>query len=196
MKLYKLMRTIHIVSSLALLPWMVVYATSAFYLNHGEWFNRGPQESEVLYARDLSDEGPLPINPYAKADEIVKRLALDGPHYIPGGPTYQGMTIIRPSVAGAYRIIWHEAQQTAVVTRRPFSFRDLVNQLHFTHGYGRGYARYTAWAVIVDLFVISIWLWLVSGIYMWASRGGKKKVGWISLVAGVVAFIVLVILLV
>ena len=106
------------------------------------------------------------------------------------------MTIIRTSAAGAYRVYWHEAQQTAVVTRRPFSFRALVNQLHFTHGYGRGYARFTAWAVMVDLFVISIVPWLVSGIYMWASRGGKKKVGVISLVAGVVAFIVLVIVLV
>ena len=67
-----------------------------------------------------------------------------------------------------------------------------MNQLHFGHGHGRGYARQTAWAIMVDVFTVSIVLWLVSGIYMWTSRGGKKQVGVISLVAGVVVFIVLV----
>ena len=37
------MRALHLYTGLFLVPWMMVYAVSAFCLNHSEWFTEGLQ---------------------------------------------------------------------------------------------------------------------------------------------------------
>ena len=50
------------------------------------------------------------------------------------------------------------------------------------------------WAVIVDVVSISMWLWVISGVYLWWRRTRKLLFGIVCLVAGVLAFAGLVVL--
>ena len=42
------MRGLHLYTGLFLVPWMTVYATSAFCLNHKEWFTEGLQLAQTM----------------------------------------------------------------------------------------------------------------------------------------------------
>jgi len=50
--LYKIMQWPHLYTGLFLIPWLLVYATSALCLNHGPWINKtfkiGPPTWETL----------------------------------------------------------------------------------------------------------------------------------------------------
>jgi len=52
-RMHRFMRTVHLYSGLLLVPWMAMYATSAFCLNHSRWFTPWlgkPQSFDALSA--------------------------------------------------------------------------------------------------------------------------------------------------
>ena len=127
---------------------------------------------------------------------MLKHLGLEGPHQFMGTPSDQQMTILRMSGAGHYRIVWRAATSQLVVERQqPFSFYSLCNALHFQHGYGQPYVVHLTWAVVVDAVTLSTVLWVISGIYLWARRPSKRRLGALCLAAGTVLFAALTILL-
>ena len=127
---------------------------------------------------------------------ILQELDLDGPHFIQEKPTTGQLVIVRASGRGNYRITAHPQQSTVVVEQqRPFSVLRLLHYLHFRGGYGQPYATVIAWAVIVDSVAVSLWLWVISGIYLWFRRPSQRTLGTACLVLGCALFCVLVTLL-
>ena len=192
-----LMRTLHLYTGLFLVPWMVVYAVSAFCLNHSPWFEALKLAPEWKVARELdfaADEAfPQVAEEQAKA--ILKHLDLDGSHRIQGDDPSQ-MVIFRFCGTGHYRITWHRQRSRLVVEQlRPFSFYSLVNNLHFQHGYAQPHFAHRVWAVIVDAVTISTVIWIISGVYLWARRPRKRLLGGLCMIAGSLLFAGLAILL-
>jgi hypothetical protein len=166
---------------------MVVYATSAFCLNHEEWFgppNTTPMHQwevvrEVEFAGDDASQAPDD-----RARSILRQVDLDGPHRIMGEPTENDVAIYRLSAGGDYRVAWSRGNSKIVVQRQPPA--SLCRYFHFFH-FGRGYdGRYlgsVVWAVSIDAVTLSTWFWVISGVYLWARRP-KKRWGGVCLVAG------------
>jgi len=107
----------------------------------------------------------------------------------------QRMLILRLSGGGNYRITWQRTQSQLIVERQPFSAYRLLHNLHFRRGYRQKYFAHITWAVIVDLVSVSMWLWVVSGVYIWFRKRKQRISGNISLAAGCVLFCVLVVML-
>ena len=194
------MRTLHLYTGLFLVPWMIIYAISAFGLNHNraivELFNIQPVQWEIIQRADFSPDGDFPRLPAEQARVILQTLGLDGPHFIQGKPTEDGFRVIRFSGAGNYRIQWQRNRGLLVVERQTtFSVYRFIHSLHFRCGYAQPYTAFQAWAVIVDLVALSIFLWVVSGIYLWLRRPRERLTGGIVLAAGMLCFTALVILL-
>ena len=59
------MRSIHLYTGLFLVPWMIIYATSAMLINHGpavrEWFNVQPPKQEVI-RKKFGIKRPIPTS--------------------------------------------------------------------------------------------------------------------------------------
>ncbi|MBM4027352.1 MAG: hypothetical protein FJ280_18390 [Planctomycetes bacterium] len=72
---------------------------------------------------------------------------------------------------------------------------DAICALHFRFGYRQPYFAYVAWAIIVDVVTISMWVWVLSGFYIWLRRPRTRLVGSLFAVGGSVLSIVLTILL-
>lgn len=194
------MRTLHLYSGLFLVPWMIVYATSAFCLNHGKaitgLLNVAPPHWETIEKTDFSPDGHFPKIPAEQASVILQHLELDGPHRVLGKPDAPVLTILRISGSGNYRIKWLRQQRSLVVEKQtPFSTYRLVHYLHFRCSYNQPYIAFQAWAMIVDLVAFCIGLWVVSGVYIWARRPRKRLLGGLFLAAGFGLFTGLVILL-
>ena len=195
----RLMRVSHLYTGLFLMPWMLVYAVSAFCLNHSGWFTETLHLAptwKVVRETSFAADATFPEAPKDQAEVILKYLELQGPLVIMGTPDASQLTMIRLCGTGHYRITWHRQQSRVVVERQqPFSFYSLVNALHFQHGYGQPYFAHMAWAVILDAVAVSTAIWVVSGIWLWARRPRKHLLGWMSMVAGSLLFAGLAILL-
>lgn len=194
----RFMRASHLYTGLLLVPWMTVYAVSAFCLNHSAWFTeyfKVAPKWEVVREGDFAPDAASPQTPEDQAKAILEHLELDGPYRILGTPDAAQLTVLRPSVAGHYRITWHRQRSHLVVERYlPLSFYSLVNALHFQHGYGQPHFAHLAWAIIVDAVTISTVLWIVSGVWLWARRPRRRLLGGLCLVGGGALFAGLAIL--
>lgn len=196
----RVMRWLHLYTGLFLAPWMGIYATSALCLNHGPWINRkfeiAPPEWEFVREVDFVPDDTFPRSPEEQARAILAHLDLEGAHRIQGKPNPHVMTIFRISGSGHWRVTWRRHQARLVVERQqPFSLLRLVHFLHFRCGYQQPYSAFIAWAVVVDAMAVSLWLWVVSGIYLWARRPRKRLLGGVCVIAGSLLFIGLTILL-
>ncbi len=200
----RIMRWLHLYTGLFLVPWMAVYATSALVMNHGKWFNERfmePPEWKVIREIDFTPDDTFPAGKTAEtrqeqAAAILKLLDLDGPHFARPNPPHPKLFIHRASGAGHYMIKWHSDESRIVVERqRPFSAVRLIHFLHFRHGYNRSYLVSSIWGLMVDVVGVSLWLWIVSGVYIWARRPKKRLLGGICLSAGLILFAILTVVL-
>lgn len=196
----RIVRWVHLYTGLFLVPWMIVYAASAFCLNHRAWitqhFNIEPPQWKVVREVDFAPDDGFPHAPAEQARAILQRLDLAGAHVIQGQPNQDQMTILRICGRGHYRVTWR--RQRSVITieqQQPFSYYRLMHFLHFRGGYGQPYFAHIVWAVVVDLVVISILIWVISGIYLWLRRSRKVVLGWSCLLAGILLFVALAIIL-
>ena len=189
----RFMRASHLYTGLFLMPWMVLYAVSAFCLNHHEWF---PEPRwDVVREEPFAADQALSQVPEDQAQAILKHLELEGRHQIQEPSDPNRMVLWRPCVTGYYRITWDRQRSRLVVEQRgPCSFYTVVNNLHFQHGYEPQF-KYFAWAVIVDAVTISTVTWVISGIYLWARRPRKRLLGGLCAILGTVLFVGLVLLL-
>jgi hypothetical protein len=193
------MRAAHLYTGLLLVPWMVVYAVSAFCINHKTWF-AGPDKPgptfEVVREADFPLDAAFPQEPREQVRAMLAYLDLDGAYRIAGDPQANPLIIYRSCATGQYRVTWHRQPSRLVVERYgPTSFYVLVNNFHFQHGYDQEAVAYCAWAVIVDVVTVSTVIWVISGIYLWARRPRKRLLGAACLVAGAVLFVWLAFLL-
>ncbi len=195
-----LMRTTHLYTGLFLAPWLLIYATSGFFLNHHQWIREKLGVTSPKWERVREVEfTPSRTFPRARDEQalaILRHIDLEGPHNVMGPPNDQRMIVHRISGAGNYRVTWHRKRSVIVVQRQlPFSYYRLVHFLHFRHGFHHRHWPALIWGVIVDAVTVSMWLWVLTGIYIWFRMPRKRMLGSLCVVGGSVLFIVLVVLL-
>ncbi len=193
------MRSLHLYTGLFLVPWMLVYGTSALVLNHhegfGQWFHIAPPQWKTVREVKFTPDETFPRRPQQQARAILEYLDLDGPHRIQGEPNPRQMVVMRICGTGNYRVTWRRRQSLLIVARqKPFSTFRLIHFLHFRAGYNQPYVDTIAWAAVVDTVAVSMWLWAISGVYLWARRP-RRLLGGLCFAAGMVIFAVLVVLL-
>jgi hypothetical protein len=197
----RIVRSVHLYTGLFLVPWMLVYAASAFFLNHGptfrKWLDFKPPKLEVVREVDFVPNDSFPKVPVEQAAAILKHLELEGAHRVmPAQSNARQLKVLRICGRGNYVITWHRPKKTIVVQQQqPFSYIRLVNFLHFKAGYGQSYPAHVVWAAVVDIVTLSIAFWVVSGVYIWARRPKKRLLGGVCVVGGSVLFIALVLAL-
>lgn len=192
------MRALHLYTGLFLVPWMTVYAVSAFCLNHREWFTEGLElaaDWENVCEVDFTPGPSFPQDPEKQAVAVLRHVDLEGPHRIMGEPNANQLMIFRQCAAGHYRVTWYPPRSQVVVDRHlPSSFYTVLNSLHYQHGY-QPYFAALMWAIIVDVTTTSTVIWVISGVYIWARRPRKRLLGGLCLVAGLLLFATLAVLL-
>lgn len=201
MRVDVVMRSIHLYTGLFLAPWMLIYATSGLCLNHHQWFIKqlgvNPPRWQLEREVKFVPEDTFPQAQAEQAQAVLHQVGLDGAHNIIQPQSNRDQMVInRICATGNYRVTWRRPRSLIVVEKQqPFSFYRLLHFLHFRFGYNQRQLAFVVWALLVDVVVISIWLWVVSGFYLWLRRSRKRFLGGACAIAGSVLFIVLVLLL-
>ena len=187
MMISKVVRRTHMYLALFLFPWVLMYALSTLAMNHRAIFVKAYGEGPVPFVeeRRLVYDGVLPENAELRtiSKQILLSVGLDGAHGV--SRREDGVIAInRNDLVTPRRLTYSPADRTLVIERmqpRPNAF---LERFHRRRGYATGYALDTAWAVAVDLFIIAMVFWVLSGLWMWWGMKVTRWFGLASLVAG------------
>jgi hypothetical protein len=195
------MRSIHLYTGLFLIPWVLVYAASAFLINHGaalrEWLDLKPPRLEILREVEFTPDDSFPEKQDEQAAAILAHLDLDGAHRVMVAQSNaRQLKVLRMCAIGNYVVTWNRPDKKITLQQQqPFSYLRFINYLHFKGGYGQKYPAHMLWAVVVDVVAVSMTFWVVSGIYIWVRRPTKRLLGGLFFLGGSVLFIALVLAL-
>ncbi|MEI8197435.1 MAG: PepSY-associated TM helix domain-containing protein [Phycisphaerae bacterium] len=191
----KIMRLLHLYTSMILVPWVLMYAFSGFAMSHPHWFDKWWSSGSMQTVREIpfTPAADFPKERAQQAQALLKLTGLEGFHQIAGGnpTTGQEMTVIRIAALGRWNVIWRPQTRMIVVQQENFGFCSWMRNLHFKAGYHsttNAYWRNWLWSIMVDATIISLVFWVLSGFWMWARRRAHRWQVGLGMVLGLAFF--------
>ena len=186
-----IVRRTHMYLALFLFPWMLMYALSTAAMNHRAFFIERYGAGPIPYERERQfvHDGVFPENadPRTISRQILSAAGLDGSHAVARRKD-GALVITRHDLLTPRRVTYVPADRTVLIEKLPHRSNALLERFHRRRGYATGYARDTAWAVSVDLVIVAMVFWVLSGLWMWWEMKITRRLGAAALAAGVGVF--------
>jgi hypothetical protein len=183
----KLARRTHMYLALFLFPWILMYALSTLAMNHRSLFTEryGPGPVAFEKERELVYAGFFPENAELKAisQQILSSVGLDGAH----GVTRRkdgAIVINRNDLVAPRRLTYSAADRRLLIEKMPYRPNAFLERFHRRRGYATGYRLDTVWAVTVDVVIVAMVFWVVSGLWMWWEMTATRRPGLSALLGG------------
>lgn len=197
-KVSRLIRRIHMFTGLFLAPWMLMYALSTVVMTHRDWVSsfysdKSPgmtMERELDYSRSF----PAEMKREEIARQILKDLELDGTHEVRDGREGRPLVIHRRHALTPQRLTFNPSTKKILIEREEFRAPSFLERMHRRRGYNP-YPVENVWGFIVDVAVVTMVFWALSGIWLWWELRSTRRWGALSLATGVSLFVAFVILI-
>jgi hypothetical protein len=183
----RLARRTHMYLALFLFPWILMYALSTLAMNHRDLFSAhyGPGPVSFETERNLVYDGFFPEN--AELGEISRQIlssaGLDGAHAVTRRKD-GAIVINRNDLLVPRRLTYSPADRHLLIEKMPYRPNAFLERFHRRRGYATGYRLDTVWAVSVDLVIIAMVFWVISGLWMWWEMKATRRPGLSALVGG------------
>ena len=195
----KWIRRVHMFTGLFLAPWMLMYALSTLVMTHREYVlsfysSKNPvfvNERELDYTRTF----PEGTAREEMARQILQDLGLGGRHYVSGGRNGQPLVINRQNGLRLRRITFDAGNHKIGIQQEKFRALTFLERMHRRRGYDQPYALEDTWGITVDVAVIVMAFWSLSGVWLWWELKTTRFLGALSLTAGLGLFAMFLILL-
>jgi hypothetical protein len=188
----KFVRRSHMYLALFLMPWMLIYALSTMAMNHREFFNRLYSEEPAQFERESESAyaGSFPLNatPRQAALQILRSLGKEGAFSVQGQLDGDHLTIFRLDPIAPRRITYTPKYGKLVVERQVFRTPAFLERMHRRRGFQHDYALEDAWASSVDVVIVAMVFWGLSGLWMWWELRSTRGWGMLCLGAGASLF--------
>ena len=198
--LYRWLRDLHLYFGLFISPFILLFAASVFYLNHGK-LNPGAVVQADTYRNLTIPEGLDRLKgseAVARAKAILPQVSVAGEigflRYVP-----RDRHLIFPvSKAGSETTVDVDLDaRTATVRRRSMNLWESLSYLHKMPGPHnvaiRGnWVGTRAWGVLADLTIYLLLFISLSGVYLWFAIRAERRVGLSLLTAGAITFLGLI----
>ena len=188
----KLIRRTHMYLALFLTPWMVIYALSGLVLNHQEtvrgWYGGKFNDFEKIEERPYA--AAFSADAYARmiGGQVLADLGLAGAFNVQGTPNQPKLVITRNAAFTAHRVTYFRTENRLLIEKLALNAPMTVNRLHFRHGYEQPFIPAKIWGFMVDLAIVGLLFWIVSGIWMWWEIKPARTTGAIFALIGFGAF--------
>ncbi|MBA3973324.1 MAG: hypothetical protein C0504_03780 [Candidatus Solibacter sp.] len=190
--LSKLLRRIHLYTGFFLAPWVVMYAVSTAAMNHRAFFSGEAEEGPRWERRaERAFDGVLPEGGTASAQArvILNWLEIDGAHNARWSADKTALSVQRQRLRDPLRITYTPADGKVVVEGQAAKTSALLERMHRRRGYQQDYAADDVWAFIVDLFIVAMVFWVVSGIILWWQMKATRRWGLAFALGGLAVFV-------
>ena len=194
--LYRWTRDLHLYFGLFISPFVVLFAASVFYLNHGKLTAGQQSVPETFRGLDIPDgfdhlKGREAVE---RAKAILPQVGVSGEigflRYVPK----DGHLIFPVSRAGSEATVDVDLNaRTALVTRRRMNLWESVSYLHKMPGPHNVAIRgnwigISLWRGVADATIYLLLFISLSGIYLWWAIKAERRTGLMLLAAGAVTF--------
>jgi hypothetical protein len=194
-----IVRRVHMFTGLFLAPWMLMYALSTLVMTHSNYlFSFYPSKSPAMVTeRELDYARAFPTNVTREymGQQILQDLGLDGTHSVSGGRNGNPLIVNRQHALRTQRITFDASKSKIVIEREEFRTPTFLERLHRRRGYNHPYTLEDTWGFTVDVAVVTMVFWSLSGIWLWWELKSTRRWGALSLAAGVILFAVFAILI-
>lgn len=188
-------RRTHMYLALFLTPWVLIYALSSLVFNHlptvRGWYGGDLGRFEQIDQFDYQASFTKETSAAEAARQILRDIDMDGSHFVQGSPTGERLTINRQAGTAARRIIYLPKEGRITVERQVYNTPGFLMRLHMRHGYEQPYAAAKAWGLGVEVTVLAMMFWIVSGIWMWWEIKSARMWGAVFALCGLGVFAIL-----
>src|ERR1043166_8554388 len=192
-------RRIHMYTGLFLGPWMLMYAFSTLVMTHRDsvaslYPSKDPAmvtERELNYTRSF----PSTTTREQIGEQILQDLGLGGRYYVSGGKNGEPLVINRQHALTTRRVTFDAASQKIVIRREEFRAANFLERMHRRRGYDQPYTLEDIWGFSVDVAVVVMAFWSLSGIWLWWEIRSTRYWGGLSLATGLGLFTLFLILI-
>jgi len=194
--LYRWLRDLHLYFGLFISPFILLFAASVFYLNHGK-LSAGTEPTTDVYRNLTVPDGFDRLKGREAVDRakaILPQVDVAGEigflRYVP----IDRHLIFPVSRAGSEAVVDVDLDaRTANVTRRSMNLWESLSYLHKMPGPHnvaiRGnWSGTRAWRVLADATIYLTLFISVSGVYLWWAIKAERRIGLTLLTAGAVTF--------
>jgi hypothetical protein len=181
MKLHTLIRKIHLVASMIIFSFLVIYVITGLFNMNRNLFEIPPVEqihSKMLVEKTMEGAPEL----YGKY--LKERLGAKGRTEIV--KDWQEDWLFHFNFPGDnYKVTLTPAQDTLHIqrSRQERTLITVLHEIHVLRGFKGGWA-YTAWAVMYDISCLAMVVFAITGVLMWYRVRKRFRNGWWYLVTG------------
>ncbi len=170
-------RTLHIYTTLAAMLLLLFFAVTGFIINHDDWF--GVSARNVREAQGKIDPAIL-----VKADrlDVVERLRKDHGIRLNVNSYEPDDQSIRVIFKGPGRATEANIDRATGEVKLRFETRGLAGFIGDLH---KGSDSGKAWSVVIDISALVLAFGSITGLLLWMSLPGRRKVGLVALITGV-----------
>ena len=189
----RLVRRIHMFTALFLAPWMLMYALSTLVMTHRDYVNSfyASKSPTLATERELDYSRSFPTNMTREeiAQRILHDIGMEGAHSVSGGRSGGPLVIQRQHALPQRRITFDPSQSKITITREEFRASTFLDRMHRRRGYNQPYALEDTWGFTVDVAVVTMAFWSLSGIWLAWELKTTRLWGALSLVVGLGLFV-------
>jgi hypothetical protein len=197
--LSRLVRRVHMFTGLFLAPWMLMYALSTLVMAHREFVGSfySSKNPAMITERELDYSRSFATNATREeiAQQILQDLGMDGAHSVSGGSSGKPVAILREHALPQRRVIFDAAKRRITIEREEFRASTVLERMHRRRGYRQPYALDDTWGFTVDVAVVTMVFWSLSGIWLAWELKTTRLWGALSLSVGLGLFALFAILI-
>jgi hypothetical protein len=195
----RLIRRVHMFTGLFLGPWMLMYALSTLVMTHHEYVESFyPSKNPIMVTeRELDYSRSFPTNTTREqiGQQILQDLGLDGTHSVSGGRNGKPLVVNRQHALNTRRVTFDAAAHKISIQREEFRTPTFLERMHRRRGYNQPYTLEDTWGFTVDVAVVTMVFWSLSGIWLWWEIKAVRIWGALSVLAGLALFAIFAILI-
>ena len=199
LKLSRLVRRVHMFTGLFLAPWMLMYALSTLVMAHHEYVSSfySLKSPAMITERELDYSRSFATNATREeiAQQILQDLGMDGAHSVSGGRDGKPVAIQREHALPQRRVIFDAPKRKISIEREEFRASTILERMHRRRGYRQPYASDDTWGFTVDVAVVTMVFWSLSGIWLAWELKTTRLWGALSLSVGLGLFALFAILI-
>jgi len=188
-------RRIHMFTGLFLAPWMVMYALSTMVMTRQDF--GGPRRPVMVTERESDYSRAFPTNQSREeiAQQILEDLGMSGAHSVSGGRNGASLVIQRQHALPQRRITFDASRSKVSIEREGFRSSTFLERMHRRRGYTHPYALEDTWGFSVDVAVVTMVFWSLSGVWLAWELKTTRIWGALSFVLGMGLFVLFAMLI-
>jgi hypothetical protein len=191
-KLLSVIRQTHMYLGLFLAPWMLIYALSTMAMNHREYFKERYGGTMVKWEVEKEQTLTPQFKPDSSAQEMATSILQGVNQYGNFNANLtrdrQKLTINRSDPVTPRRFTYTPSDGKLVIEKQEFRSEPFLEGLHRRRGFQSSFTLDKLWGASVDLVIIAMVLWVISGVWVWWEMKPTRRAGLVWAGGGLALF--------